>query len=449
MLYRKIESTIYQHLSGDSDKVLVVSGARQIGKSFIIRHVGTKLYKNFVEINLINDFDGPKVFADLKTTDDFYFALGIVAGENLGDASDTLIFLDEIQIYPHLLTMLKFLREERRYRYVASGSLLGVTLKRTTSIPIGSISILKMYPLDFEEFLIANGVGRDSIKNMRQHFEARESLSEGIHDKIISLFKRYLLVGGMPEAVNAYLATRNIVRVRAIQREIHELYVLDASQYDEQHKLKIQRIYELVPSNMENKKKRVVYKDIENTKGKQARDYEDEIENLISSGITLEVKAVSNPKFPLTESGHNNLQKLYLNDVGLLTAALYRTNVTAVLNDEASVNLGSVYECVVATELAAHDNSLFYYDNRNHGEVDYLIDDYTSLSVMPLEVKSGKDYKRHSAISRFVSTPDYHINYGYVLSNSREVEVEGKIIYIPIYYCMFLQGTLAEDEILI
>lgn len=306
-----------------------------------------------------------------------------------------------------------------------------------------------MYPLDFEEFLIANGVGTDAIKNIRQHFEARESLSEGIHDKIMSLFKRYLLVGGMPEAVNAYLDTRNIVRVRAIQREIHDLYVLDASQYDEEHKLKIERIYNLVPSNMENKKKRVVYKDIENSKGKQAKDYEEEIEYLISSGITLEVKAISNLKFPLTESEHKNLLKLYLNDVGLLTDALYRTNVTAVLNDEMSINLGSVYECVVATELAAHDNNLFYYDNRNHGEVDYLIDDYKSLSVIPIEVKSGKDYKRHSALSRFISTPDYNIRNGIVLSNGREVEVIDKIIYMPIYYCMFIQGTLTDEEILI
>lgn len=449
MLYRKIETAIYQHLSGNSDKVLIVSGARQIGKSFIIRYVGSKLYKNFVEINLINDFEGPKIFEKVKTPDEFYFALGIVAGKHLGNASDTLVFLDEIQKYPHLLTMLKFLREERRYRYVASGSLLGVTLKRTTSIPIGSIDILKMYPLDFEEFLIANEVSMDAINNMRHQFEAKESLPEGIHNHIMSLFKRYLLVGGMPEAVNAYLETRNIVKVRSIQREIHDLYVLDASQYDEEHQLKIQRIYDLVPSNMENKKKRLVYRDIENSKGKQARDYEEEIEYLISSGITLEVKAVSNPKFPLTESEHKNLLKLYMNDVGMLTAVLYRTNVTAVLNDEASVNLGSVYECVVATELAAHDNNLFYYDNRNHGEVDYLIDDYKSLSVMPLEVKSGKDYKRHSALSRFVSTPDYNINYGYVLSNSREVEIIGKIVYIPIYYCMFLQGTVTDEEILI
>lgn len=449
MLYRKIEHTIREHLSGDSDKILIVSGARQIGKSYIIRHVGNELFKNLIEINLIEDYEGPKIFDHVKTADDFYFALGIVAGERLGDASDTLIFLDEIQRYPHLLTMLKFLRQEGRYKYVASGSLLGVTLKKSTSIPMGSISILNMYPIDFEEFLTANGVGPDAIASMREHFQAKKSLSEGVHDKIMSLFKRYLLVGGLPDAVNAYLDTRNIVKVRSIQRDIHDLYVVDAAQYDEEHRLKIERIYNLIPSNLENKKKRLVYKNIEDKKGKRADDYEQEIEYLIGSGITLEVKAISNPLFPLAESEQKNLLKLYLNDVGLLTSVLYRNNVHAVLNDEASINLGSVYECVVATELAAHDNRLFYYDNRTHGEVDYLIDDFRSLSVVPLEVKSGKDYKRHSALSRFVSTPDYRIRQAYVLSNSREVETDGKVTYIPIYYSMFLEGNVSDDEILI
>lgn len=449
MLYRKVQHIIYQHLSGNSDKVLVVSGARQIGKSFIIRYVGNQIFRNVVEINLIEDFDGPKIFENVRTTDDFYFALGIVAGAHLGDSNDTLIFLDEIQKYPHLLTMLKFLRQEGRYKYVASGSLLGVTLKRSTSIPIGSIVILKMYPLDFEEFLIANGIGKETIDSMRNLFQAKESLSEGVHEKILSLFKRYLLVGGLPDAVNAYLDTRNIVKVRAIQRDIHDLYIVDASQYDERHHLKIERIYNLVPSNLENKKKRIIYKDIEDKKGKRAEDYDEEMEYLISSGITLEVKAISNPIFPLAESEYKNLLKLYMNDVGLLTSLLFRNNVNAVLNDEASINLGSVYECVVATELAAHDNNLFYYDNRSRGEVDYLIDDFQSLSVVPIEVKSGKDYKRHSALSRFVSTPDYMIRQAYVLSNSRDVETDGKITYIPIYYTMFIAGNNMDEEILI
>ena len=447
MLYRKIEKKIYDHLSSDTDKTLVVCGARQIGKSYIIRHVGKHLFKNLIEINLIEDAEGPGLFRNVKTTDDFYFALGIVAGDKLGETNDTLIFLDEIQQYPHLLTMLKFLRQDGRYKYVASGSLLGVTLKKSTSIPLGSISILRMYPLDFEEFSIANGMGTDAISRIRKSLEIKESLPQAIHDKLMELFKRYLLVGGMPDAVNIYLETHNIVKVRAVQREIYELYTLDASKYDEDHRLKISRIYSLVPSNLENKKKRLVYKDIEDKRGKRANDYIEEIDYLVSSGITLEVKAISNPAFPLKESEQKNLLKLYFNDVGLLTSVLYRNNVMAVINDEKSVNLGSVYECVVACELAAHDNSLFYYDNRSRGEVDYLIDDYGSLSVVPIEVKSGKDYKRHTALSRFVNTPDYHITTAYVLSNNRNIEVDGKIIYCPIYYSMFIGNSPIEEII--
>lgn len=449
MLYRTIEHAIYQHFSENSEKVLVVNGARQIGKSFIIRHVGNKLFKNVIEINLIEDSEGDAIFRDVKTPDDFYFALGVFAGSRLGTSTDTLVFLDEIQQYPHLLTMLKFLREEHRYTYVASGSLLGVTLKKSTSIPIGSIRIMRMYPLSFEEFLIANGVSLEAIETMRKSFMSSQSQPEGVHEKLLSLFKRYLLVGGMPDAVNAYLETRNIVRVRDVQRDIHDLYAVDASKYDADHRLKITNIYRLVPSNLENKKKRLIYKDIENKNGKRADDYVEEIDYLINSGIALEVKAISNPLFPLKESEHKNLLKLYFNDVGLLTSVLYRNNVSAILNDEAGINLGSVYECAVAMELTAHDNSLFYYDNRTRGEVDFLIDDYSTLSVVPLEIKSGKDYKRHSAMSRLVNTPDYNIKHAYVLSNNRVVETDGKITYMPIYYCIFLNGSFMEPEVII
>lgn len=196
---------------------------------------------------------------------------------------------------------------------------------------------------------------------------------------------------------------------------------------------------------MENKKKRVVYKDIENKKGKRASDYEEEIEYLISSGIALGINAVSNPKFPLNETEQKNLIKLYYNDPGLLTAALYRNNPVPVLNSESSINLGSVYECAVACQLAANDNSLFYYDNRSRGEVDFLYDDFDSLSVVPIEVKSGKDYKRHVAISRLVSTPDYAIHRGYVLSNSNEVEINGKICYVPVYFSLFFDNRLYKN----
>lgn len=445
MLYRKIETTILEYFSRQTDKVLVVTGARQIGKSFIIRYCAARRFRNVVEINLIEDAQGSGVFADIRTTDDFYLALSAFTSNPLGYSSDTLIFLDEIQQYPHLLTLLKFLREEGRYRYVASGSLLGVTLKKSASIPLGSIDIMRMYPLDFEEFLIANDFGKDGIEAMRTAFEERRSMPEGIHNRVMDLYRRYLLVGGLPEAVNIFLETRDLNRVRAVQQTIAELYRLDAARYDKEHSLKIGRMYSLIPSNMENRKKRVVYNTIEDKKGSRASDYEEEMEYLAGSGIALEVNAISNPKFPLVETEKKNLVKLYLNDPGLLTAALYSNNPTPVLNNESGINLGSVYECAVACQLAANNNRLYYYDNRTRGEVDFLFDDFKSLSVVPLEVKSGKDYKRHVAISRFVENGEYGIRCGYVLSNNREVESAGKIVYIPVYYSMFFDNRIGND----
>ena len=438
MLYRKIASVIEEHLRSDSDRILLVDGARQVGKTYIIRYLGKKLFPNFIELNMVEDSIGDQLFLNTKTVEDFYLQVSMLAGDKMGKKEDTLIFLDEIQAYPHLLTLLKFLRQDNRYTYIASGSLLGVTLSETTSIPMGSIRKIRMFPLDFEEFLYANGMNEAVIQALRQKFENMETLEESMHNKMMDLFRKYLLAGGMPDAVNAYIQEKNIFMVREIQREIHDYYAADASKYDEERRLKIRRIYDLIPSNLENKKKRVVAQRIENKKGKTFADYEDEFEYLISAGIALAVQAISTPVFPLIESSGKNLLKLYLNDVGILSAILYGTNIRAILDDVKSINLGSVYESVVASELAAHGHRLFYYDNRSRGEVDYLIDDYDSLSVVPIEVKSGKDYTVYSALNTFVKNEDYHITKAYVLSNTREIKTKGKIIYIPIYFVMFL-----------
>ena len=441
MLYRKIASLIEAHLQSDSNKILLIDGARQVGKTYIVRYVGQKLFENYIEINLVEDALGAGLFANVRTGEDFYLQVSMLAGDRMKEKENTLIFLDEIQAYPHLLTMLKFLAQDGRFTYIARGSLLGVTLAQTPSIPMGSIRKVQMFPLDFEEFLYANGLNEFAITAMRRRFEALEALDEATHNKVMDLFRKYLLVGGLPDAVNTYLAEKNIQTVREIQREIHDYYAADASKYGEERKLMIRRIYDLIPSNMENKKKRVVAKSIEDKKGKTFRDYSDEFEYLISAGIALPVQAISNPVFPLIESAGKNLLKLYLNDVGLLTCLLYGNNIRAVLDDEKSINLGSVYETVVASELAAHGYKLYYYDNRSKGEVDYLIDDYSSLSAVPLEVKSGKDYTVHSALNNFVQNEDYHIKKAFVLSNERKVSSKGKITYLPIYYVMFFSAA--------
>ena len=426
---------------------MLVNGARQIGKSYIIRYVGTRMFKNFVEINLKADKEGMKIFQSVRSKEDFYLQLGAIAGDKLGTRGDTLVFLDEIQSYPHLMTMLKFLNEDGMYRYIASGSELGVALAQTPSVPIGSISIEQMYPLDFEEFLLAMGCGQNTIDEVRELFKSEESLNDSMHNYMLQQFKLYLLVGGMPDAINKFLENRNMTQVRSIQRDIHTLYRIDASQYDEEKKLVIRNIYDLIPSNMENKKKRVIVKNIEGKAGhKQFSDYAEEFEYLTNSGVALQVRAISNPKFPLLESESKNLIKLYLSDVGLLTNLLYGTNINAVLGEVLSVNLGSVYESVVAQELHAHGFQLHYYDNKQRGEVDFLVDDYDNLTVLPIEVKSGKDYNVHSALDRFISTADYHISRAVVLSNEQKVYKEKGITYLPIYYVMFFEDRSSSGE---
>lgn len=438
MLFRKIQEHIETYLKSGSNKVLIIDGARQIGKTFIIRHAGKALFPNYIEVNMLEDVVGERLFEHVKSVDDFYLRLSTLAGNKMKEKKDTLVFIDEIQAYPQLLTLLKFLKEDDKYNYIASGSLLGVTLAKTTSIPMGSIEVKHMYPLDFEEFLLANGFGASTINVLREKFNKEVSLDEPLHNKMMERLKKYLLVGGLPDAVNSFLKENNIVKIRNIQQEIHGYYAMDASKYDSDKKLKIRRVFDMVPSNLENKKKRIVVKEIENKKGKRYSDYQDEFDYLISAGITLDVKAISQPTFPLIESSGKNLLKLYLNDVGILTGILYRNNITAVLDDVRSINLGTVYESVVAQELKAHGFNLYYYDNKANGEVDFLLDDYDTLSVVPLEVKSGKNYSEHSALNHFLETKAYNVQKAYVLSNERAISHKGKITYIPIYAMMFL-----------
>lgn len=450
MLYRKISKTIENYFSTDSNRMMLIEGARQIGKSYIIRSIGEKMYSNFIEINMEEDKLGDRIFADARTTNDFYMALSTVAGNKMKDRQNTLVFIDEIQAYEHLFTLIKFLMRDNRFRYIASGSLLGITLGNTQSLPIGSIEIVHMFPMDFEEFLIANNVGHEAINGIKDCFAKRVGLPEALHLKMLDLFKKYLIVGGLPKAVEAYVETKNIVTIRSIQSEVHNLYEVDCYKYEEEHnkKLKIRRIYEMIPSVLENKKKRIVMKDIENKDWKRAGDYMEEFEYIISAGVALEVKAVSTPTYPLIENSGKNLLKLYLNDVGMLSGIYYHNSINAIMGDDKSLNLGAVYETVVAQELKAHGYSLYYYDNKKNGEVDFLIDDMENLSNIPLEVKSGKDYTVHSALTKFLNNPDYNIKRTYVLSNESKVYDKDGVTYIPIYFVMCFDHGEATQTLL-
>lgn len=437
-MFRKISKYIEEYLVGSEDKILGIDGARQAGKSYIIRELSKKRFANYIEINMADDKAGDRLFHNVRTVDSFYIELSVVAGDRLGSRENTIVFIDEIQEYPELLTLLKPLRNDNKYKYICSGSELGIALSKTTLTPMGSIIEKKMYPMDFEEFLIANSIGEISFKPSEKAFEEGASLDEALHNRILYLFKTYLYVGGMPDAVKAFVETKNVVKIREIQKNIITFYSEDASKYDAANKLAIKRIYEMIPSNIENKVKRIQYKKIESINDARHTRYTNEFEYLISSGIALAAKAVSEPRFPLIESSSKSLIRPYMNDVGLLTSILYRNNINAILDDATGVNLGAVYETVVAQELKAHDHDLYYYDRKKVGEVDYLIDDYESLNVLPLEIKSGKDFNNFKALPKILADANYRMTKGYVLSNDREIKKVGKMTYYPIYFTMFL-----------
>ncbi len=438
MFERKIESELYKYYEAkDNAKILIVYGARQIGKSYIIRETAKTSFKHYAEIDLKDDFETEKRFANIKTTKDFYLLVGsMFAG--LNNSEDTIVFLDEIQYYPHLMTMLKPLYKENKYRYIVSGSLLGITL-RHSFIPMGSITEKRMFPMDFEEFLWANNYGKDVISYLKDCFSNLKPINESIHQITLRLFQDYLLSGGLPDAVIQYVNNRNVSEMRRVHSEIYGFYNDDCSKYDKEHKLKIKRIYNLLSSNMANKVKRIQFKKIEDKDDSNLEKYEDEFDYLFDSGISLPSRAVSNPVFPLTESRSKNLLKVYYNDVGILTNILYRNNIDAVLNKNKGINLGSVYETAAAMELIAHGHELYYFDSKKVGEVDFLINDYNNLRVLPVEIKSGNDQTNFRAIPKLVD-PDgnYNIPLGFVFGNKNVVKKESNLITLPIYLIMFL-----------
>lgn len=315
LLYRKIEKDIKNHFDNDINKILVINGARQIGKSFIIRKVCSELFKNYCEINLLEDKIGEQLFTNIKTLDDFYLTLSIKSKSNL---EDTIIFLDEIQECPNLLPLLKFLNTDNKYKYICSGSLLGLTLANITSIPMGSILVKQMYQLDFEEFLIANNINNEFINIIKTNFINKISLEENIHNKMLDLFKKYLIVGGLPDAVNAFIIKKDIKLVRGIHTDTINFYSDEASKYDKENNLKIKRIYSMIPSIFEQKKKRLIIQNIDNVKGRRFSNYVDSFDYLINSGICLEVKSGKDYK------AHSAISKLIKD--GILKKAIVFSN---------------------------------------------------------------------------------------------------------------------------
>ena len=441
MIPRKIEKRLQHFCEKNEKKALLITGARQVGKTFIIREFG-KQYPSFVEINFLENKTACSLFEQAVDSDDLLLRLSAITDKPL-IPGETLIFLDEVQECKEIVTAIKFLVEEGSYRYILSGSLLGVDLKDIRSIPVGYMDIVEMYPLDFEEFARANGVSEKIFNELKQCFKEKRIIRDFIHDKMMELFRLYLIVGGMPAAVTKYLETNNLQEVVSEQRSIITAYKKDIAKYDPENKVYLEDLFDVIPSELNSKNKRFILKNL-NENFKFSR-YANSFIWLKDAGVALPVFCANEPTVPLLLSKSTNLFKLFLSDVGLL-ASMYMDHIQVkILNREKDINFGSIYENVAAQELKAHGFDLYYFNSKKQGELDFLIE-YNG-DVLPIEIKSGKDYTKHIALDNVLNNADYNIKEAYVFHNGN-IDARDKVVYYPIYMLMFVQKDTEPKEII-
>ena len=442
-MYRK-DSIIIEEWLKRSDKALLVTGARQIGKTWLIREEIAKSGYCKFEVNFIDQPDLVDYLNVKMSANEFLVKLKMIMPEDC-KPQETVVFFDEIQKCPEIVTKIKFLVEEGSFKYVMSGSLLGVELKGIMSVPVGYLTVLRMYPMDFEEFMIANNVSKTTLEMLKAKFETCQPVDEFIHQKLLSLFFIYLIVGGMPDAVKIYIATKDIREVDKVQRDIVALYKEDFSQHEsEDKKLKLISIYDIIPAELNKQNKKFVFTML--NKELKFDRYENSFLWLKDAGVALPVYNVEAPVIPLKASKSSNVFRLFSNDTGLLTSAYPAETKLELINKNSEVNNGAHFENAVAQQLTANGLEPYFCKKKNIGELDVLVE--MDGKVVPIEVKSGKAYKAHKSLDNFMKISDYHIEKAYVLSVAN-MEQEGSVVYLPIYMCYLLKerkiGKLIVD----
>lgn len=441
MLIRKQEEKINNWIN-KSNKALLIYGARQVGKTYIIRKcVNASSYK-LVEFNFLKNPELIEALKSSNTSNDLVMNLSLLTNEKFVP-SKTIIFFDEIQEYKEIVTKIKFFVDEGQFKFVLSGSLLGVELKNIKSAPVGYVQLLTMYPLDFEEFIQIYNVSSATIDELKKSFENKVPVNDFLHDRLLKMFKQYLVIGGMPSAVEKFVETSSLDEVMIEHDSIISSYKLDFTKYEEENrKLEITKVYELIPAELNSKNKRFNFKSVEENliydRGK------DNFLWLTKAGVAIPIYNTTEPVIPLMINEKSNLFKLFLSDIGLLSTEYGKSFKNAILNFDDNINYGAVYENVVAQELIAHGFKGYYYSNKKQGELDFIIE-YKN-KVLPIEVKSGKDYKRHSALTKVLELDNYGLSEAIVFTNSN-LQVEEKITYLPIYMVMFLVNN--DEEVII
>ena len=432
-MYRKESVTIREWLN-HSNKALLVTGARQTGKTWLIRDEIEKSKYTKFEVNFIDQPDMVKYLNVEMSAEEFLVKLKMIMPEDC-KPHETVVFFDEIQKCPEIVTKIKFLVDEGSFKYAMSGSLLGVELKGIASAPVGYLSILRMYPMDFEEFMVANNVSETTLDMLKEKFDTCRPVDEFIHQKLLSMFFVYLIVGGMPDAVKTYIDTKDIREVDKVQKDIVTLYKEDFTQYElDDKKLRLKAIYDIIPAELNKQNKKFVFTMLD--KELKFDRYENSFLWLKDAGVALPVYNVDAPVIPLMISKSTNVFRLFSSDIGLLTSAYPAETKIELINKNGEINNGAHFENAVAQQLTANGFEPYFCKKKKLGEMDFAIE--MGGKVIPIEVKSGKEYKSHKALDNFMNVLDYHLEKAYVFSVGN-IETEGSVIYLPIYMCYLLK----------
>ena len=440
MISRKITKRLEKFHKEGGRTALLIDGARQVGKTFIIEEFGRTHYESVVKIDFVKMKNAAKLFEDVEDESEIISRISAFTSKPLIEGK-TLIFLDEVQKCPEAVTYIKYLvRDDGRYHYILSGSLLGIELKNIRSVPVGVLDEVTMYPLDFEEFVLANGESPELVAQAKSAWKNRKPLPKVLHDRLRKLFRFYLVVGGMPAVVQRYLDTKDMRLVMEEQKKILVEYRKDISQYDEANSMRIREVFKRIAPELNKKNKRFYAGSVADAA--RFDRLEDEFVWLREAGVAIPAYNVAEPKLPLTLSEKNSFFKLFANDVGLLSAMLMGGIQMRVLNGEADMNFGAVYENAVAQELTAHGFAVRYYNSSSFGEVDFIVE--KDCEVLPIEVKSGKHYKRHRALNKLMGSGEYGIASAIVFDDNA-MDVVGNVFYAPIYMVMFLEKDTMPD----
>lgn len=423
---RKITQQLIEWKNSTSRKPLIINGARQVGKTFILREFGRENYKNTVYVNLESNGTVASMFSDDISPSKLIKYLEAETGERILP-NETLIILDEIQSCERAVTSLKYFYEETpEYHIAAAGSLLGVAINRNqTSFPVGKVNVMRLYPLDFEEFLTATGNDL-LIEQITECYNNMSPMNEALHKKAIGLYYDYLIVGGMPEAVKVFIETNSYIDSGLVQRSIIDSYTADMAKYaSNSEAVKIRACYNSIPAQLAKDNKKFQYKVVQ--KGGSSTNFGASLEWLKQAGVTLECQRVEQGTMPLPVYADQTSFKIYMSDVGLLVNKS-QMSVNTIITGEANIFMGAVTENYIAQQLAAKNYPLYYWTVANsQAELDFVLqkDD----KIYAIEVKKGEHVRSRSlSVFRQKYSPDYAIRFSQ--KNFGQTE---DVISIPLY----------------